>query len=151
MSVWECGRQTRQASIGGLIPLSPLRLGVGLHGEVSEPERSYWPDHVWAVLRGLGSHVRRRRVGGGGEPDEQLALLQRCVPARPALDYRVTNLFDTAKVDQNEPTKMKMSRPKLKWSDENQNELKIPLTHPPISGACIQNLESLEGIFARKP
>ena len=58
---------------GGFVPLDPRGLGVGLHGELSEPERGWRADRIWEVLRGLESHTwDAEAVGEAGKPDEQL-------------------------------------------------------------------------------
>lgn len=54
MNVWEA---IATGFDGGFIPLGPRGLGVGLHGELSESERTWRADRVWEVLRGLGPHT----------------------------------------------------------------------------------------------
>jgi ABC-type glutathione transport system ATPase component len=51
MNVWEA---VATGFDGGFVPLGPRGLGVGLHGELSESERTRRADRVWEVLRGLG-------------------------------------------------------------------------------------------------
>jgi ABC-type molybdenum transport system ATPase subunit/photorepair protein PhrA len=59
MSVWEA---IATGFDGGFVPLGPRGLGVGLHGELSEPERAWRAERIWAVLRGLGPHTWRDGV-----------------------------------------------------------------------------------------
>ena len=54
MNVWEA---IATGFDGGFVPLGPRGLGVGLHGELSESERTWRADRVWEVLRGLGPHT----------------------------------------------------------------------------------------------
>jgi ABC-type molybdenum transport system ATPase subunit/photorepair protein PhrA len=54
MSVWEA---IATGFDGGFVPLGPGGLGVGLHGELSEPERAWRADRIWAILHGLGPHT----------------------------------------------------------------------------------------------
>jgi hypothetical protein len=56
MSVWEA---IATGFDGGFVPLGPRGLGVGLHGELSEPERAWRVERIWSVLRGLGPHAWR--------------------------------------------------------------------------------------------
>jgi ABC-type molybdenum transport system ATPase subunit/photorepair protein PhrA len=62
MSVWEA---IATGFDGGFVPLGPRGLGVGLHGELSERERAWRADRVWAVLRGLGPHAWDEETEGG--------------------------------------------------------------------------------------
>jgi len=64
MSVWEA---IATGFDGGFVPLGPRGLGVGLHGELSEPERAWRAERVWDVLRGLGPHT----WAGGAEVGEE--------------------------------------------------------------------------------
>lgn len=54
MNVWEA---IATGFDGGFVPLGPRGLGVGLHGELSESERTWRANRVWEVLRGLGPHT----------------------------------------------------------------------------------------------
>jgi ABC-type glutathione transport system ATPase component len=54
MNVWEA---IATGFDGGFVPLGLRGLGVGLHGELSESERTWRADRVWEVLRGLGPHT----------------------------------------------------------------------------------------------
>ena len=65
MSVWEA---IATGFDGGFVPLGPRGLGVGLHGELSEPERAWRTERVWDVLRGLGPHTWAGAAEVGAEP-----------------------------------------------------------------------------------
>ncbi|KAI0293405.1 P-loop containing nucleoside triphosphate hydrolase protein [Russula brevipes] len=85
MSVWEA---VATGFDGGFVPLGPRGLGVGLHGELSDSERAWRADRVWAVLRGLGPHTWGDAAWAGAEaeagekPVEEFA--QRPFAALPA-------------------------------------------------------------------
>jgi ABC-type molybdenum transport system ATPase subunit/photorepair protein PhrA len=75
MNVWEA---VATGFDGGFVPLGPRGLGVGLHGELSESERTWRADRVWEVLRGLGPHTWGvadpvTRLGAGEESVEEFA------------------------------------------------------------------------------
>ncbi|KAH9976396.1 P-loop containing nucleoside triphosphate hydrolase protein [Lactifluus volemus] len=74
MSVWEA---IATGFDGGFVPLGPRGLGVGLHGELSEPERAWRANRIWAILHGLGPHT-----WGGEESAEMFA--QRPFASLPA-------------------------------------------------------------------
>jgi hypothetical protein len=79
MSVWEA---IATGFDGGFVPLGPRGLGVGLHGELSDSERAWRADRVWAVLRGLGPHTWGDATEAGEKPLEEFA--QRPFAALPA-------------------------------------------------------------------
>lgn len=80
MSVWEA---IATGFDGGFVPLGPRGLGIGLHGDLSETERTWRADRVWAVLRGLGPHTwGATAVEAGGESVE--AFARRPFAALPA-------------------------------------------------------------------
>ena len=79
MSVWEA---IATGFDGGFVPLGPRGLGVGLHGELSERERAWRADRVWAVLRRLGPHTWGDETEAGVEPAEEFA--ERRFAALPA-------------------------------------------------------------------
>jgi hypothetical protein len=102
MNVWEA---IATGFDGGFVPLGPRGLGVGLHGELSESERTWRSDRVWEVLRGLGPHTWYStdlvaRAESGEESVEEfsqrpfatlpagaqsMALLMRALVGRPPL------------------------------------------------------------------
>ena len=98
MSVWEA---IATGFDGGFVPLGPRGLGVGLHGDLNETERTWRADRVWAVLRGLGPHTwGATAIEAGGESVEAFArrpfaglpagvqsivLLMRALVGRPPL------------------------------------------------------------------
>ena len=52
MNIWEA---IATGFDGGFVLLGPRRLGVGLHGKLSESERTWRADRVWEALRRLGA------------------------------------------------------------------------------------------------
>lgn len=93
MTVWEA---IGTGFDGGFVPLGPRGLGVGLHGELSESERTWRADRVWEVLRGLGPHTwcgadLGTRPGAGEEPVEEFA--QRPFAELPAGEQSIVLLM----------------------------------------------------------